>query len=79
MLTFDTPGPIAATLDVVVGDVRISAATAPTPSSRVRAERRVNEEDARPQSRRASSSPATSSCQGPEAALVAAARAPAAR
>ena len=50
MPTFDTPQPIPATVDVVAGDVRISAGDAPTPSVDVRPGDASNDEDRRPPS-----------------------------
>ena len=72
MPAFDTPGPISATLDIVVGDVRITAGDRADTIVTVRAERRrPTTRTARRPSRPASSSRAASCWSRRRSALVA--------
>ena len=80
MPTFDTPGPISATIDLVVGDVRISAGDARRHRRRGAAERRRQRADVNAaEQTRVEFADGHLLVKAPEAALVAPAAATAGR
>ena len=75
MPTFDTPSPISATIDLVVGDVRITAGDRDTTVVEVRPSDASNDEDRKAaEQTRVEYAGDAAAGQGAEAALVAAAQ-----